>query len=192
MNVSKHFESLNEFFVSNGLDAPPFFDEVGRDIVELQPFSWMIASGTDLDEMADYLQEPVLELAVKPSKPEWSVNNAGHGMNSYGLNFRLLIEDILIVAQVGFGGAYMTLEKSQDDWNALMVSLHFLFEKAPRDIKAPVASQLSAVLRYSTFRGSALLLPDEISGGFSESDYEYDENVRDPSAYVTRLLDVLD
>lgn len=191
MSNPHDFNGLSEFLMSNGLDLPPFTDVVKNDIVELQPFSWMISAGTDLGAIADYMQGPVLALADKPTKPEWAVNHAGHGMNSYGLNFRLLVEDVLIVSQVGFGGAYMTLEQSQNDWNELMASLHFLFDNAPRDINVPVAPQLKAVLRYSEFRGSALMLPDSVTGGFSESDLDYKNSVRDPYAYVTRMLDVL-
>lgn len=114
-------DGFDEFFSEQGLDTPiiaRFFEE---EICEFGFWHW----GTQPfpDRMQDYLIESV-DYLKGPIPNQYSINHAGHGINSYSLNFRCAIGNIAILAQVGWGGAYMDTQEQSDRWDSVVQILN--------------------------------------------------------------------
>ena len=117
-------QTAEDFFNSHGLDIPPldsYNEEAVKEITE-----WHWATHPTPTAMQDYLLESVEYL--KGAVPDqYSMSHAGHGLNSYSLNFRYVGGDFAILAQSGWGGVYMDEKKANDDWDHLQLVLsHFL------------------------------------------------------------------
>ena len=94
-------------------------------------------------ETVEYLKGPIPD--------QYSLNHAGHGVNSYSLNFRFALGDLAIFAQTGWGGAYMNSDEQARTWEELEIQLSTIM------LNTPVAGFDSSYIRkylivYSNFR----------------------------------------
>lgn len=114
-------DEFHEFFSEFGIETPiitRFFEE------EITHFGyWHWATQPFPDRLQDYLMESV-DYLKGPIPNQYSINHAGHGINSYSLNFRCAIGNIAILAQVGWGGAYMDTQEQSDRWDYVVQILN--------------------------------------------------------------------
>ena len=94
-------------------------------------------------ETVEYLKGPIPD--------QYSLNHAGHGVNSYSLNFRFALGDLAIFAQTGWGGAYMDSDEQMRAWEEIEIRLSTIM------LNAPVSGFDSSYIRkylivYSNFR----------------------------------------
>ena len=79
--------------------------------------------------------------------PMFALSHAGHGVNSYGLNIVCAIGPVAVVAQIGWGGAYMDDVRARSE----IAQLFGLIDGLPRASYAVPRVLVS----YSSFRGTA-------------------------------------
>ena len=83
--------------------------------------------------MADYLQQEesvfgfsrlgILSYLKQSIPDQLVISHAGHGINSYSLNFRFAKGRLAIAAQVGWGGVYMDQDSQAKSWNSMVAWL---------------------------------------------------------------------
>lgn len=124
-------DSMGDFFMSHGIEVPGAaqtfeeeFSEFGHWHWATQPFPsrWQDYS---LIESVKYLKGPIPD--------QYSLNHAGHGVNSYSLNFRYALGDIAIFAQSAWGGIYESAGAQMDAWDEIQGRLTSLILRMPTD-----------------------------------------------------------
>jgi hypothetical protein len=111
-------EDFDEFFSSeNSLETPPLTVEFEEEITEFGYWHW--ATQPFPNRMQDYSLIESVEYLKGPVPDQYSLNHAGHGINSYSLNFRHVFGNIAIFAQSGYGGVYMSTRDQESDWDNL-------------------------------------------------------------------------
>ena len=115
-------EAFEEFFgEQQGLEYPPLTVEFEEEIIEFGYWHWATQpfptrwQDYSLNESVEYLRGPVPD--------QYSLNHAGHGINSYSINFRHVLGNIAIFAQSPYGGGYMSEGVQERDWDELQLRL---------------------------------------------------------------------
>lgn len=91
--------------VAAGLPFPPIPESLLPRVEKMADWEWGTA-GTDPAALYNFRGHAQLVL-VEASQDSMALSNAGHGVNSYGLQYQLAYRWIAVFAQVGWGGAYM-------------------------------------------------------------------------------------
>jgi hypothetical protein len=110
MGAMSAANEMRELFEAEGLIAPPVPAALEPSVVEQEP--WVYTT-RDIDPMGMYMFGPyILEAVTKPLDDYFAVSHAGHGVNSYGLNYHLVYGPIALFAQTAWGGVYVDAERS--------------------------------------------------------------------------------
>ncbi len=146
--VCDNLNEFDDFFINAGLEIPmiaiPFRDAIqnygkwwwGTQPQPIPQFDYMM-------ESVDYLRNPV--------PAQYVINHWGHGVNSYGLNMRIVGGEIAIMAQVLWGGAYGDNKKDTQLWDDLcQIVDNFLLLDDSNFHSAAV--QRKYLIQYSDFR----------------------------------------
>jgi hypothetical protein len=164
-----------EFLDSNGLDEPPYFADYHQFIERDESgFGWRLPGGPDILSADDYMQDSFAKALENPVSPQLALNHEGHGVNSYGLNLRMQVGAVLIVAQYGWGGGYMDADEQRKAWNDGMDALHEFFDEIDLNVDIfakPEPREIEVAIRYSEFRGSEAQVRDK-SGEWVAVDLE--------------------
>jgi hypothetical protein len=123
--------SLHDFFDEHGLEIPitiQLFEEQAT-----QFGSWHWATQPFPTRWQDYSLVETVNYLMGPIPDQYSLNHAGHGVNSYSLNFRFALGDLAIFAQSGWGGMYVDSDEQVRAWDELQGRLSHLLIKAPMD-----------------------------------------------------------
>ena len=139
---------FEEFFERVNLETPAIATFFERDITNYGNWNWATQPYPHRNQ--DYLMESV-EYLKTPIPDQYSLNHAGHGVNSYSLNFRCAIGNIAIFAQVGWGGAYMDSKAQANRWDETqqMVS-HILLRNS--DFESNEIKMRKFLIVHSDFR----------------------------------------
>ena len=141
-------EKFEEFFESINLEIPAIATFFERDITNYGNWNWATQPYPHRNQ--DYLMESV-EYLKRPIPDQYSLNHAGHGVNSYSLNFRCAIGNIAIFAQVGWGGAYMDSEAQADRWDETQqIVTHILLRNS--DFESNEIKMRKFLIVHSDFR----------------------------------------
>jgi len=136
---------ISECVCNNEIERPSihdFFDEHGLEIpITIQLFeeqatqfgSWHWATQPFPTRWQDYSLVETVNYLMGPIPDQYSLNHAGHGVNSYSLNFRFALGDLAIFAQSGWGGMYMDSDEQMRAWDELQLRLSHLLIKSPLD-----------------------------------------------------------
>lgn len=145
------------------LEIPPIANEFGLRMRSFGGFDF----GTQPlpSPIEDYLFLDILNYLKGPIPDQYVLNHAGHGVNSYSLNFRYALGDLAVLMQVGFGGGYMNQEKSAKRWNDCVNQIGDVMLLNPDNRKEGLR-QRKYLLLYSSFRSEIglrlLVLRDNI------------------------------
>ena len=101
--------------------------------------------------MEDYLFLDILEYLKGPVPDQYVVNHAGHGVNSYSLNFRYALGDLAVLMQVGYGGAYGDQEDEAKRWDECVNHIGDIMLLNPENRQEGLW-QRKYLLLYSNFR----------------------------------------
>jgi hypothetical protein len=123
--------SLHDFFDENGLEIPITVQIFEEQASEFGPWHW--ATQPFPTRWQDYMMNETVEYLKGPIPDQYSLNHAGHGINSYSLNFRFALGDLAIFAQTGWGGAYMETDEQVRRWDDLNLKLSTIMIKTPVD-----------------------------------------------------------
>ena len=141
--------SIDDFFHSQGLDIPVLTQSFEKEASEFGRWHW--ATQPFPSRWQDYSLVESVEYLKGPIPDQYSLNHAGHGINSYSLNFRHALGDIAIFAQSAWGGAYQSASAQADAWDELQSRLSSLMIRMPVD--GPDTSYVRKYLIvYSDFR----------------------------------------
>jgi hypothetical protein len=113
-------EGFDDFFsTKHSLDYPPITLIFEEEITEFGFWNW--ATQPFPTRWQDYSLNESVEYLKGPIPDQYSLNHAGHGVNSYSLNFRHALGNLAIFAQCGHGGAYM--DSNSNSWDELQQRL---------------------------------------------------------------------
>jgi hypothetical protein len=99
------WEDLTAAFTSSGLPVPPVPGSLRPALRAPRPWCW---TTRDIDPFQMYMFEPgFLADVLAGGTPDYvAVSHAGHGVNSYAVNFHLVHGRLAVIMQVGWGGVY--------------------------------------------------------------------------------------
>ena len=139
---------FEEFFEGVDLEIPAIATFFERDITNYGNWNWATQPYPHRNQ--DYLMESV-EYLKRSIPDQYSLNHAGHGVNSYSLNFRCAIGNIAIFAQVGWGGMYMDSKDQADKWDETQQILtHILLRNS--DFESNEIKMRKFLIVHSDFR----------------------------------------
>lgn len=173
-------QEFKEFFESENLKIPAIATFRGMNISNFGDWNWATQPYPHRNQ--DYFLESV-DYLKNPIPDQYSLNHAGHGVNSYSLNFRCAIGNIALLAQVAWGGAYMDKKKQSDRWDKIQKVLSRIFSTNTSTYSNEIKKREFLIV-YSDFRldaprlwiqsRQAWLKLDEIQDGFDE-DKQWDQ-----------------
>ena len=141
--------SMLDFFDEHAFEIPATVQIFEEQATEFGDWHW--ATQPFPTRWQDYSMLETVEYLKGPIPDQYSLNHAGHGVNSYSLNFRFALGDLAIFAQTGWGGAYMNSDEQTRTWEELEIQLSAIM------LNTPVAGFDSSYIRkylivYSNFR----------------------------------------
>lgn len=123
--------SMNDFFMSHGIEVPGAVQTFEEEFSEFGHWHW--ATQPFPSRWQDYSLIESVEYLKGPIPDQYSLNHAGHGMNSYSINFRHALGDIAIFAQSAWGGIYERAGAQEDAWDEIQLRLTSLILRMPTD-----------------------------------------------------------
>ena len=115
-------EGFDDFFsTKHSLEYPPITLRFEEEITDFGFWNW--ATQPFPTRWQDYSLNESLEYLKGPIPDQYSLNHAGHGVNSYSLNFRHALGNLAIFAQCAWGGAYIGSASKDDPWEELQQRL---------------------------------------------------------------------
>ncbi|MDQ1740884.1 MAG: hypothetical protein QOE53_2536 [Pseudonocardiales bacterium] len=91
-------------FEAAGLAEPPIPTGLRPGLGEIDRWCW---STRPISAMDMYLfKDPAREVLTRPVSDYVAVSHAGHGVNSYAVNYHLVYRSLALFAQAGWGGVY--------------------------------------------------------------------------------------
>lgn len=99
------WDALGATFTSSGLPIPPVPEALRPALRAPAPWCW---TTRDLDPMRMYLFAPefLADVLAGRAPDHVAVSHAGHGTNSYALNYHLVHGNLAVLMQVAWGGVY--------------------------------------------------------------------------------------
>jgi hypothetical protein len=162
---------LFEYMEKLELEVPFYAFELSRFLVpEMRGKGWRHVDGPDITPLDDYLQRSFELAQANPISPHFALNFAGHGVNSYSINTRMVIGPVLVVVQYGWGGVYMNHQEQRAKWNSGMDALYEFFNEIDMTIdifEPPATRDLEVAIQFSDFRGTNDALIDKGDGKLS-------------------------
>lgn len=146
-------EALENFFGKANLAVPIIATHLEDLIFECRNWHW--ATQESPLPIDDYSFFDAIEYLKGSISDQYSVCHAGHGINSYSLNFRHASGDLAMIAQAGWGGAYDDIEQDTKCWNEMVLRVNSIL--ALTAIPSAEESTRKYILTASNFR-----LPSEI------------------------------
>ncbi|MCB1003711.1 MAG: hypothetical protein KDB35_05945 [Acidimicrobiales bacterium] len=129
---------------------------------------WCWSTRSDIDPMEMYLFDPYVQEPLEGPVGEYvAVCHAGHGANSYGLNFHLVHGGVGWFVQHGWGGAYMDPVVTR---TAMAFTYAVLDELIDGIEPRPVSARVDYVVACSALREVRAFHTREPTGeGFGDS-----------------------
>lgn len=133
------------------LPFPPVPESLRSEIVRRESWVW---STRPIDPMAMYLfRDYLVEAVAGPVDNYFAICHAGHGVNSYGLNYHLVYGPLALFIQNGWGGVY---SKPEYDKARIFVAFRLAAQLiAQIEMHWPGGQQIPCdglIVAYSDFR----------------------------------------
>ncbi|MFI5909738.1 hypothetical protein [Dactylosporangium sp. NPDC051541] len=99
------YAEMTAAFTSSRLPVPPIPEPLRPRLRTVRDWCW---STRDIDAFAMYMFErDFLSAVLTGDTPDYvAVSHAGHGVNSYAVNYHLVCGPLAVFMQVGWGGIY--------------------------------------------------------------------------------------
>ncbi len=109
-DMAPGYQSLRDTFVGASLAVPPVPGAMRSRLLALEPWVWATRT---IDPMKMYMfMEYPAAAAVGKVGDYVAVSHAGHGINSYAINYHLVYGSLALFAQTAWGGVYTDPVKS--------------------------------------------------------------------------------
>jgi hypothetical protein len=102
------------------------------------------------DPKSDYLLASI-EYLKTDIPDQFSINNWGHGLNSYSLNLRVAIGEIAIISQVGWYGVYNDSARCREAWDQMAREVDEMIQAKNRSFSSAFRLRDFLII-YSDFR----------------------------------------
>jgi hypothetical protein len=176
LSPTTELEQAKQQLREAGLTFPPLPDELAAQFQRFGAWWW----GTrEVDQAEMYFFGGIAggDGIESPPPDYMALCHAGHGVNSYALNYHLLFRPLALILQVGWGGVYMdqadqaALFQLHCDLSAGLVELATRVRQAQAvttDVALVRYSELHDVCRFDVLDAADLFVgsrpPDETSG----------------------------
>lgn len=99
------WDDLVATFTASGLPVPPVPEPLRPALQAPQPWCW---TTRDIDPVRMYLFDAgfLADILAGRVEDHVAVSHAGHGINSYAVNYHLVYGPLAVLMQVGWGGVY--------------------------------------------------------------------------------------
>lgn len=105
MEASDALKEMMELLSEAGLAMPPIPKDLQSKMYRVR--RWCYAT-RDIDPLEMYrFDRYLVEAVVERPQPYFAFSHAGHGINSYAINYQLVIGPLALFTQIPWGGAYM-------------------------------------------------------------------------------------
>jgi hypothetical protein len=102
--VKSGLDDARETFAREQLTLPPVPDRFKKNLRVIE--EWCFAT-RKVDAMRMYFFDDYIKEVLTKKTPDYvAFSHAGHGINSYALNYQLVDGPLAVLAQVGWGGGY--------------------------------------------------------------------------------------
>lgn len=109
MEAADALKEMERLLTETGLPMPPMPNELRHSLHRVR--RWCYAT-RDVDPLAMYRFLPYLiEAVVTHPEPYVALSHAGHGINSYAINYQLVTGRVTLFVQVPWGGVYFDEER---------------------------------------------------------------------------------
>ena len=127
--MSENYDGLNvyrfeKFFEEENLEVPMLAAHLEADLTEFRSWHWATQLTPSPDD--DYMLSNTVEYLKGSVPDQYSVCHAGHGINSYALNFRHVSGELAMIVQYSWGGVYGDREEDSAMWNELILRVNSL------------------------------------------------------------------
>lgn len=159
-NETASYSEFREYLEKNSLRLPRKFQTI-KNIYKFGSGHW--ATIPYPTPWEDYWFQPrnsetldwgTIEYFKHFPEEQFAITYAGHGINSYGLNLRIVYGEVAILGQVGWGGAYGDPEKDKQSWSDMVFLIDQVLDKVKPRIKE---TQVKYILGLSNFRGDLFM-----------------------------------
>lgn len=146
------FDDMAQTFLDAGLRVPPI-------PASLRPMlcrrsEWLWSTRDDIERLEMYSAHYAREV-VKGQPPDYlAVSHAGHGANSYSINYQLLIGPLALFTQTMWGGVYLDNAVASERVIAQLTAIEPLVHRAA-ELAPDWTGQRRLLVIESTFRGAA-------------------------------------
>ncbi|XVQ08982.1 hypothetical protein ACQP1W_41580 [Spirillospora sp. CA-255316] len=187
-------DEMRRVFREAGLGTPPVPEEMGS-LVEKRE-RWAFAT-RDIDPMGMYMfLDHILEVLSGPVEDYMAVSHAGHGVNSYAVNYHLVMGPVAVFAQTGWGGVYMDAKKSAADVRTMLSRCGELLDALQELNEAQPRRRYDGrlLVAQSTFRGTSLCqwitppLPGGRAGEFLNDPGQHEPTPEDRYPALTEAI----
>ena len=111
-----------------------------------------VSTLSDHDPMQDYLFYPSLDYLRGNVPDHYIISHAGHGINSYSLNFRYAFGNLAVLIQVGYGGGYSDTKQDALVWNESISQVNLALTQLENEPPADKSKTRDFLLHFSNFR----------------------------------------
>lgn len=141
-------------FREAGLALPAIPSAFQNSIFEWEP--WLLASQPYPEANMDFSMDSLPSLRV-PTPDQIAISHAGHGINSYALNFRIALGPLALLVRQSWGGAYGDSATEAAAWKDLIAKVNGLIESLDAPVR-PGWHQRDFLLTASNFQTNGFLL----------------------------------
>jgi hypothetical protein len=151
----------------SGLSVPPIPESLRPSLARRGEWCW---ATRDVDPMAMYFfRQYVAEVVAQPVEDYVAVSHAGHGVNSYSLNYHLVLGPLAVFAQDSWGGVYTNPEQAAGEIRHTHELIQLLLDALPPGSRQPPR----LVLLWSSFRDNHQLAVIDTSQSSSVSSWHH-------------------
>jgi len=140
--------ALRHTFLGAGLALPPIPERLEHGFERLE--DWLFGT-RPVVRKDTYMLTPYLEEARAGGVEDYvAVTHGGHGVNSYSLNYLLVLDPIIVMTQTLYGGIYTDNEIAIRSWGRQVDGINELLAKASTLTRAGLGGRL--VVSDSNYR----------------------------------------
>ncbi len=166
--------AMQQALAEAGLAPAPIPASLAPQLVEQEPWCW---TTREIQPIEMYMfGKYIFEALAGDAAPYVAVSHAGHGMNSYSINYHLVLGRLALFMQVLWGGVYTDADASAAEVADRFAKIRTLLGLAEASVASDAASRTEGpwlIVAESRFRGVSVcaLVPEDLSDPQQAADW---------------------